>query len=205
MFIEELRSLRWVDFFLYTILDPRQLYQKIKKNEPKCFLLSFSVPVMVSFIKIITEAIIRNPGKIFFYSLTFGFLKFFIILVMFVFMISALTDLASQFFSGRGMMREKIILYNFALLPGIFVLPLVSMSSVLFKNTIPAMVSFIHITGVIATLIWSAIIGIRGLSEMHEMDFGKTFFMYFFPYLFGGVGLFLVLLLTGFEFSGYFI
>ncbi|HNW27842.1 MAG TPA: hypothetical protein PKN50_05155, partial [Spirochaetota bacterium] len=72
MIIAELRSLRWTDLFLYSLLDPRALYRQIDRQEPRSFALSFVMPVAVAVIDIITTSLLGKESPFFFYKITYG-------------------------------------------------------------------------------------------------------------------------------------
>ncbi|HPS88341.1 MAG TPA: hypothetical protein PLY36_16455, partial [Spirochaetota bacterium] len=52
MIVETIKSLRWTDFFIYAITDPRELYRRIKQKDPDPFALSLIIPAIVPFLDI---------------------------------------------------------------------------------------------------------------------------------------------------------
>ncbi|MCP4135442.1 MAG: hypothetical protein GY754_31020 [bacterium] len=179
MSLSGFRSLKWTDFFLYALVSPRKLYRQIEKNDPAPFLLSFFVPAFLVFVELVTLATLL-PGiyRVMFYGWIIGLL----LLLLQVVVGSSLMDLTAQFFGYEGKGKEVIALFNFALFPKIFLLPLVYMAAVIDFHTV-----FFYIVFSIGLFIWSAFIIIEGISEMHSAEFGKSLLIFLFPILFIGI------------------
>ncbi len=190
MIISEFRSLRWTDLFLYALLDPRALYRQIDRREPKSFALSFIMPAAVAVIDIITLSLLGKESPFFYYKITYGWIFMFLYHALTVVISASLMDLAAQFYGFRGNIRDFIILVNFSLFPKIFILPLVYIFKVF--NFAPL---FFYTFFSLGLLIWSALIVVQGISEMHSAGFGKAFVIYIFPALLVGITLFFMLVL----------
>lgn len=190
MIIAELRSLRWTDLFLYALLDPRALYRQIDRQEPRSLALSFVLPAAVAVVDILTMSLLGKESSFFFYKITYGWIFMALYHSLTVVISAALMDMAAQFFGYKGNIRDLIILVNFSLFPKIFILPLVYIFKVF--NFAPLFFYAFFSTGL---LVWSALVAVQGISEMHSVSFGKAFVMYIFPALLVGVTLFFMLVL----------
>jgi hypothetical protein len=190
MIISEFRSLRWADLFLYALLDPRALFRQIDRKEPKSFALSFVMPAAVAVIDIITLSLLGKESPFFYYKITYGWILMFLYHSLTVVISAALMDMAAQFFGFKGTIRDFIILVNFSLFPKIFILPLVYIFKVF--NFAPL---FFYTFFSLGLLVWSALIAVQGISEMHSAGFGRAFVIYIFPALLVGITLFFILVL----------
>ncbi len=190
MILSEFRSLRWADFFLYALLDARALYRLITRNETKSFILSFLVPTAVAVIYIITLSILGRQSSFFYYKITYGWILLFLCISFKVVMAAALMDTASQFFGFRGNIREMIILINFSLFPEAFILPLVYFFKIFGFAPI-----FFFILFYLGLSVWSALIAIQGISEMHGTGIGKSVAIYLFPTILAGTIMTLIFIL----------
>ena len=169
MILSEFRSLRWADFFLFALLDARALYRQISRNETKSFVLSFAVPAAVAVIDIITLSLMGKQTSFFYYKITYGWILLFLYISFKVVMAAALMDLASQFFGYKGNIRELIVLINFSLFPEVFILPLVYFFKIF--GFAPLFFFILFYAGL---SVWSALIAIQGISEMHSAGIGKS-------------------------------
>lgn len=167
--INELRSLRWADYFLFALYDPRALCRQIVKNEPRCFLLSFIVPAVIAIIDILAVSILGKETSFFYYKITYGWIQLFIFIVMLVALAAALMDSAVQLMGFPGKIRELLILLNFSLVPGIFILPLVYVFKVFHFAPI-----FFFILFFVLLCVWSMLIAIQGMSELHGSGIGRA-------------------------------
>ena len=181
MILSEFRSLRWADFFLYALLDARALYRQISRNETKSFVLSFALPATVAVIDIITLSLMGKQSLFFYYKITYGWILLFLYISFKVVMAAALMDMASQFFGYKGNIREMIVLINFSLFPEVFILPLVY-----FFKIIGFAPLFFFILFYAGLSVWSALVAIQGISEMHGAGIGKSVVIYLFPALLAG-------------------
>ncbi len=167
--ITELRSLRWADYFLYAIYDPRALSRQIGKNDPRCFLLSFIVPAIVTAAWILAVSILGKETPFFYYKITYGWIQAFICTAVLVIVAAALMDMACQLLGFRGKIREMLVLLNFSLVPGMFILPLVYVFKVFHFAPIFFFILFFVLLGV-----WSILIAVQAVSEMHGAGIGTA-------------------------------
>jgi len=195
MIMSTLKSLRWTDFFMFALLDPRALYRQISRNDPKPFALSFLVIAMIAIIEIITFSLLGEETSFFYFKITYGWIFVFLYLSLKIVIIASLMDLSGQFLGFKGKVRELISLLNFSMFPQVFLLPLVYIFKVFHFAPI-----FFYFFCSFALFIWSAVIAIQGISEMHSTGSGKAFLVFVFPYVFVWAILFfmLMLLITGF-------
>lgn len=195
------KSLRWADLYLYSIIDPRGLLKQIRTDKSWAFPFSFTVPAFVALAEIITVSSLGSQTPFFYYKISYGWILLFLYLVLKIVTSSALMDMLSQFMGNDGRTRETICLMNYSLFPKLFLLPLVSVFRVI--NFAPL---FFYMFISMALFLWSAVIAVQGLSEMHSEGTGRALLIYIFPWLFVGVLLFFMGLLSliylfGFIFS----
>jgi hypothetical protein len=190
MIVTELRSLRWADLFLFALLDPRALHRQIERKEPKSFMLSFLVPAAVAVFDIITLSIMGRQTPFFYYKITYGWILIFLYQSLAVILAAALMDMAAQFYGFKGNIRSFITLLNFSMFPRIFILPLVYIFKVF--NFAPL---FFYAFFSLGLLVWSAMIAIQGISEMHSISFARAAIIYLFPAVLVGVTLFFMVIL----------
>ncbi len=176
MILTEIKSLRWADLFLSALLDPRALYRQIDRGEPRALLLSFTLPAAVAVIDIITLSLLGRQTPFFYYKVTYGWILLFLWQALAVVLAAALMDTASQFFGHGGAVRRLIILVNFSLFPKVFILPLVYIFHVF--NFAPIFFYFFFSMGL---FIWSAMVAVQGVSEMHAVSLGRAAVIYLFP------------------------
>ncbi len=198
MILETLKSLRWSDYFLYSITDPRELYRRIKQKDPDPFFLSFIIPAMTALFEILVLSLMGKETGFFYYKLSYGWILVFIFALFKIVIYSSLVDITAQFFGYRGNIREMLTLVNFSVFPRVFILPLFYLTVVL--NFAP---SFFYVFFSMAFFIWYVMIFVQGISEMHSIDFGKSFLIFILPALFLGIVFFLIavlLIITGVGF-----
>jgi len=198
MILNELKSLRWADLLLYSLLDPRSLYRQINRNEPKAFTLSFVMPAIVAIVEILTLSLLGKQTPFFYYKVTYGWILLFLCQALASMIAASLMDMASQFFGWKGNIREFIILINFSLFPRVFILPLVYIFRVF--NFAPL---FFHAFFSLGLLVWSALVVIQGVSEMHSCNFGKATLVFPFPAILIGTTLFFMMILLAICGIGY--
>ena len=193
------KSFNWSDFFLYTLIDPRQLYKNILESELKTYKLSFAVPAIVSITNIIAMSLLGNETSFFFYKVSYGWILFFLLWVLRNVVSSSLMDLISQFMGYKGKVKDMISLLNFSIFPHALLLPIIYIFKVL--NFAPL---FFYIFITFLLFIWSAFITILGISEMHSINFPRAILIYVFPYLFVWILIFFVVVLLFILGAGFF-
>jgi len=198
MRLETIKSLRWADFFLYTITDPRELYRRIKQKDPDPFILSFIIPAVIVLFDILALSLMGKETGFFYYKMSYGWILVFIYAVFKIIVYSSLVDVTAQFFGCRGNIREILTIANFSIFPMVFFLPAFYLFTVI--NFAPG---FFYVFFSILFFIWYVMIFVQGISEMHSIDFGKSFVIFIIPALFIGIVLFLItilLIITGIGF-----
>jgi hypothetical protein len=190
MILAEFKSLKWADLLLFALLEPRSLYRQINRNEPKAFLLSFMMPAIVAITEILTLSLLGKQTPFFYYKVTYGWILLFLCQALTAVISASLMDMASQFFGWKGNIREFVVLINFSLFPKVFLLPLVYLFRVF--NFAPL---FFYAFFSLGLFVWSALIVIQGISEMHSCNFGKAALVYLFPAILIGTTLFFVFIL----------
>ncbi len=188
--LQTLKSLRWGDYFILALTDPRGLYRLIARNEPKHLALGFSVPAAAAIAEIIAASLLGAQGTFFYYKITYGWVLLFLYTVTRWIVSAALMDLAAQFWGYRGNIKEMISVVNYSLVPMLLILPVVTIFTV-----IPFATVFFCVSGWICLAVWSAAIAAQGISEMHECSFGRALFIYLFPAIFTGAAVFFILFL----------
>jgi hypothetical protein len=198
MILETLKSLRWTDFFLYTVTDPRELYRRIRQKDPDPFALSFIIPAIAALFDILVLSIAGKETGFFYYKISYGWILVFIYAVFKIVIYSSLVDMTAQFFGYRGNIREMLTIVNFSMFPGIFILPVFYLFEMI--NFAPG---FFYVFFSILFFIWYVMIFVQGISEMHSIDFGKSFVIFILPAVFIGIVFFLItvlLIITGIGF-----
>jgi len=198
MILETLKSLRWTDFFLYAITDPRELYRRIRQKDPDPFALSFIIPAIAALFDILVLSITGKETGFFYYKMSYGWILIFIYAVFKIVIYSSLVDMTAQFFGYRGNIREMLTIVNFSMFPGVFILPVFYLFEVI--NFAPG---FFYVFFSILFFIWYVMIFVQGISEMHSIDFGKSFVIFILPAVFIGIVFFLMavlLIVTGIGF-----
>jgi hypothetical protein len=199
MILSEIKSLRWTDFFTHALLDPRALYRMVGRNEPRCLLLSFTVPAAVAVVDIITQSLFGRETAFFYYKITYGWILWFLLIFLRTVVAAALMDMASQFFGYRGNIRELLVVLNFSLFPEAFILPLAYIFKVFRFAPL-----FFHIALGMGLTVWSAFIAIQCISEMHSASLGKSTVIFLFPILLIGLTLIFSFILVAILGFGYF-
>jgi hypothetical protein len=190
MKLSAIRNLKWADLFIYSMVDPRALYRQIRENASAAEKIGFLIPAIVALTEILAASMLGGKSSFFYYKISYGWILHFLVLSFFVILVSALIDMACQFMGLKGNIRELITLINFSLFPKVFLLPVVCMFSVI--HFAPA---FFYFLASFCLYIWSALIAVQGISEMHGSGMGKSLLFYLFPtILMGFVGFFSTIL-----------
>lgn len=198
MILETLKSLRWSDYFLYAIIDPRELYRRIRQKDPDPFFLSFIIPAITALFDIIALSLVWNETGFFYYKLSYGWILVFIYIAFKTVVYSSLVDSAAQFSGCRGNIRELLTIANFSIFPRVFFLPAFYLFAVI--DFAPC---FFYVFFSILCFAWYVMIFVQGISEMHSIDFGKSFLIFIIPAVLIGLVFFLcavLLIVTGVGF-----
>jgi len=190
MTMESFRSLRWADYFLYTILDPRELYRRVKQKDSNTFVLSFIIPVAYSIFAILIMSLAGNEGNFFYHKISYGWILILLYTIFKIIIYSSLIDITAQFFGYKGNIKEIMTLYNFSLFPELFLLP--AYYTFVTINFAP---TFFYVLFSIIFLIWQVMIFAQSFSEMHSIDFNKSIIILIIPAISIGLVFFLIAVL----------
>lgn len=197
-FAETFRSLRWADYLYYILIEPRRFVRMIIREDAKPLAGGFLIAAAVTVCDVIAASMLGAESPFFYYKLTYGAIFFFLVLIVKIVVLAGLTDLLCQFTGHQGKIKEFIVLVSYALFPQVFLLPVVSIFKV-FHFAAP----FFYVFFSIVFFIWTALIVIQGISELHAMDFFKAVLFFLFPYAFVGIISFLSFVLIVILAFGY--
>ncbi len=198
MILEKFKSLAWADFFLYALIDPRSLYRRIKQKDPDALWLSFAVPAAVSLADILVLSLMGKESNFFYYKISYGWILVFLFSFLRILIYASLVDAAAQFSGLRGNIREMITVINFSLLPELFILPAVYPFIV--GGIIPA---FFYIILTMVCFVWHVLILVQAISEMHTIEFGRSFLIFIMPAIVTGTIFFLIAVMMIINTAGY--
>ena len=180
--IEYLKSLGWVDYYFFSIIDPRRLMNLISRKEGSPFLTGYITLAAVSLIDILTFSLISSQTSFFFQKITYGWILYFLLLILFIIIYASMIDLFCQFRGRQGNIKAILNLLNVSFFPHALILPLFFIFKVI--NFAPI---FFLLLFVFAGYIWQALIIILGISEMHQVEFSESLISFLFPALLVGV------------------
>ncbi len=161
-------SLRWVDYFYYTITEPGKLSSLFSEQKKKLILFSFLIPVFKTAVEIISLALIFKDSSYFYYRISIGwFLNSCVIIISIIF-ISGAIDTIFQFMGYKGDVKKVIIIYNFSNLPYLFILPALLLINSLNLQLGILLFFYFSIYGII--LIWSIIIFSKSIAQVHGIS-----------------------------------
>jgi len=187
MAMESFKSLRWADYFLYTILDPRELYRRVNQKDPDPFILSFIVPLVYSIFAILIMSFVGKETNFFYHKMSYGWILIFLYTLFKIIIYSSLVDLTAQFFGYKGNIKEILTLYNFSLFPELFLLPV--FYGFIIIDFAP---HFFYVLFSIVFLVWQVMILAQSFSEMHSIDFNKSIIILLIPVI--SIGLFVFMM-----------
>lgn len=183
--MEYIKSLKWVDYFLFTLVDPRRLQNQITREEGYPTVTSLIIVFFASIIEIVTFALLGTESEFFYYKLTYGWLLFFIIFITMIIITGSLIDLFCQFRGYPGNIKQILNLISISLFTRALLLPMTMIFKVF--NFAPI---FFYILFSIALSIWHIMIIIQGISEMHQVSFSESLLIFFLPIVLVGAILF---------------
>ena len=176
MTMESFRSLRWSDYFLYTILDPRELYRRVKQKDPDPLILSFIVPLAYSMFAVILMSFTGKETNFFYHKMSYGWILIFLYTLFKMIIYTSLVDMTAQFFGYKGSIREILTLYNFSIFPELFLLPV--FYGFVIIDFAPY---FFYVLFSIGFFVWQIMIFAQSFSEMHSIDFNKSIVILMIP------------------------
>lgn len=198
MSLEKFRTLAWADFFLYSLIDPRALYRRIKQKEPDAFWISFIVPASVALSDILLLSLMGRESSFFYYKISYGWILVFLFTFIKILIYTSLIDMAAQFAGLRGNIRELLAVVNFSMLPELFILP--AAYPFIVGDFVPA---FFYLLFSIVCFVWHVLIIVQSISEMHTIDFGRAFLVYIMPAVVTGTLFFLITVMLIINAVGY--
>lgn len=188
--MEYLKSLEWVDYYFFSIIDPRRLAGLLKREEGKPFLVGYITVAAVAAINIITFSLIGKETSYFYNKITYGWISSFLVSVLIIIIYAALIDFFCQLRGKPGSIKTIVNLLNISLFPHAFLLPIFFIFKV--AQFAPIFFLILSIFGLTA---WQALIIILGLSETHQMEFSEALVAFLFPVLMIGVIAFFIFIL----------
>ncbi len=195
---EYLRSFRWVDYFFFVLTEPRKLVMLFSKEEVPSLVVGCVNLAFVAISEILALSLLGRETTYFYDKITYGWIMSLLILVMQVVIIASLIDSACQFLGFNGNVRRTINLLSFSLFPRVLILPAVFIFRIL--NFAPY---FFYVLISLGLMIWSALIVIQGVSEIHSTNIGRSILAFLIPFVFVGLLVFFVVLLAVLKFVGY--
>jgi hypothetical protein len=195
--IEYIKSLKWVDYFFFCLLEPRRLVNLIARKEGSPFFIGLIIVIVASLFQIISLSMFGSETGFFYYKVSYGWVFIFLIVFLQVIIFSALIDLFCQFRGRSGSMMQTIIIVCFSFLPLFFILPVV-----IIFTTINFAPMFFYLLFCILLHAWQAMIIITGISETHRIGFGESFAVFLSPFIFTGLVLFFLIILFFINISG---
>ena len=196
--IETLRSLRWVDYYLFALVDPRKLVTLISRGEPKPLPLSLIAVAAVTIVDILASSLLSPQTPFFYHKITYGWMLLILIALLKIVLIAALVDLTCQYLGYEGTVKMLIPLLAFSLFPQILILPLVYIFTVFRFAPL-----FFYVFFSVALFVWSALIVMVGLSEINKIPFSKSALIVIVPFILIGLCVFFILVLLITQFIGY--
>ncbi len=198
MIIETIKSLKWADFFIYIITDPRALARLIRSNDPSSFLLSFIPPVLAAISYLISSSMLTSQSGFFYYKVSYGWVLLSMLLILQILIYSSLSSLSLEFTGIKSSIKEIITVCNFAQFPITFLLPLVYIFSVI--NFAPV---YFFLLISLALIVWSSYISVSGISEFYNLSFSKSLFSFLFPYILITISGFFIFILIAVNLIGF--
>ncbi len=196
--MEYFKSLAWVEYYFFSIIDPRRLMNLVSRAEGSPFLMGYITLAAVSLMNILTFSLIGHQTSFFFQKITYGWILYLILLILSVIIYASMIDLFCQFRGRQGNIKAILNLMNISFFTHAFILPLFFIFKVISFAPIFFLVLFI-----LAAYIWQAFIIILGISELHQTEFAESLITFLFPALLAGVILFFSLVLIVITLIGF--
>ncbi len=196
--IAYIKSLAWIDYFYLLLTDPRKLSGLIEKEEMRALPMGFICLACVSITEILSLSLLGEQSSFFYYKITYGWILLFLMLSFKVAVLAGLIDIVAQFFGLPGYARRLIDLLSLALFPRVLLLPLVFVFRVF--NFAPV---FFYALFSTAFAVWSSLIVVQGISEMHSLPFPRSIMIFLLPFVFTALISFFILILLVAQGVGY--
>ncbi|MCU0822813.1 MAG: hypothetical protein MUC95_10160 [Spirochaetes bacterium] len=185
------KSLEWVDYYFFSIIDPRRLMNLITRSEGSPFLMGYITLAVVSVMNILTFSLISRQSSFFYQKVTYGWILIFLLLVLFVIVYASMVDLFCQFRGKQGNAKAILNLMNISFFTHALILPLFFIFKVI--NFAPI---FFLVLFILAVYIWQALIITLGISELHQTEFAESLVSFLFPSILIGVIIFFTIILS---------
>ncbi|MGL4369944.1 MAG: Yip1 family protein [Spirochaetota bacterium] len=173
-----IRSLRWVDYVYFALVDPRGLCKLINASGSGFLSVLIIIPVLAALSQIVALSLLSVQSRFFFSKLSYGWVLLSLLNLACVLLISLLVDMGLQFAGKPGNIKKILSLLLAAQFPKVLLLPAVSVFSVISFAPVVFYVLFS-----IAFFLWCVYIAVTGISEMHALPFGKALAFFAVPYL----------------------
>ena len=180
--MEYFKSLEWIDYYFFSIIDPRRLMNLINRGEGSPLLMGFITVAAVSLMNILTFSLVGSQSSFFYHKVTYGWILYFLVLILLITIYASMIDLFCQFRGRQGSIKVILNLMNISFFPHALILPLFFIFKVIHFAPI-----FFLILLIFAVYIWQSLIIILGISEMHQIEFAESLISFSFPALLVGV------------------
>lgn len=198
MNMDNFRELSWTDYLLYAVMDPRELYRRIRQGGRDVLAPSFIIPAFVSFCEVIILSLNGRATGFFYYKISYGWILVLLTMLLKTGVYSALIDSSAQFFGQKGNIRETLSLINISMFPWTFFLPVFYMVSI--TDFMPG---FFYVFLSFVFFCWSLFIIVQGISEMYSVPSARAAGIVIMPAIIIGVVLFFILVALMFSLAGY--
>lgn len=176
--IAAIKSLRWVEYILQTLTDPRAMGRLVKRNEHASFVLSYLMPVFIAFFDILTIATLSRQTHMFYGKITYGWIALSLFFAFKNTLFAAIMDMSFQLFGYSGSVRELIAVINYSSFPRLFILPLLTIFRII--HFAPP---FFYFALIIVSSIFVMLTAVQAVSEIYSVSLGRSFLIYFLPAL----------------------
>jgi hypothetical protein len=200
MSVQQFRSLVWVDYILYAIVDPRALARLIMRTGGRFMPISLLVPAGVALFEIVALSLLSKQSTFFLYKVSYGWIASSLVVIVMMFAAASLIDLFLQLSGKAGRIAATVTCVSFSQFPRLFLLPLVAIAAA--PHTIVTAPIAVYVIGSIALSVWSIINIISGVSEIYEIPVPKACASVLVPMgLVAVIGV-IILVLSGIIFAG---
>lgn len=171
-----IRSLQWVDWVYHTLTDPRALARRIAAYDKGFLPAALLFPALSALFFIVASSVFSPQNVFFAAKVSYGWILAAVANTCWVLLLSLLLDMGAQFSHKAGNIKGLLTLVSLAQIPGLFLLPAVSIFAVLgFAPLLFFMLFSIFLS------LWSAFIVVTGVSEMYALPFGRAVALYLIP------------------------
>jgi hypothetical protein len=164
-----IKSFKWVDYFFLVFTEPRKLMSSMMKGEPAAFPFSFSGIMFFALSLLVSGALVSRQTHFFYDKLSYGLILVGLALFLKLVLYGCLLDLIFQFMGYPGNIKNIVTMLNFSLFTWVLLVPSVFIFKVV--NFAPV---FFHALFIMALCIWSVLIIIQGVSELHGLSLSRS-------------------------------